>query len=185
MACQSIQLSDIARSCLGQTSGGIKRCWVVNHDSVSFGDDDVVLASGTTLPQKIVDINLTSGTTFNKWELNEQTASYASNSTIDTTTNSVQYQNTLSLTFFGLNEDTRLQMLAATFNPMSVVFEDSLGQLWYMGYFSYCRATNNSSEIGASLTDRNAYTLEITENSMYDSIPLVLTAERRTALGLV
>lgn len=181
MACPSITLQSIALECK-DNMGGLKSVYIINHNKVSgltVADDDATSNAGC-----ITGIDVTSGSTFVKWNFRRQSASMTSNGTVDDVAGTVFFQTDVALQFNKMEGAKRLQMIAATFEDTAVVVKDQNDRLWYLGEDNPVSASSTAGNSGTNMGDANGYNLTLTDYSKQLPREIVMDASALAALGI-
>lgn len=158
MACNSIK--NFTYDACKPTLGGIKAVYMANYKDNAF-----VITEGE---DKLIDGSVSGfaeGVEFVKYPIRKNTASFTS--TLNNSTDGASYVSTeLSLVFNRMETAKRIAMQALALGECIVVAEDSNGEMWAMGVDSPVTATAGGAETGTNKSDRNAYTLTLTDESL-------------------
>lgn len=170
MACNPQTFSGLPANC-DANRGGIQVVYVANRSDVTgVSLDD---ASG-----QIKTITMNTSKKFQAYRFKKGAASFTSTATIDAT-NGVNFITTvLSVNFAKMETQKRIEMQALTLGEMAVIVLDNNGKYWYLGYNEPVYASNGTGETGATRTDANQYTIELTDES--DEFPYEISPDALT-----
>lgn len=139
--------------------GGVKRVWLANYVE---GAAQVSAESGAT--EGIVT-GFTSGVTWQEYKMRKNVASMTS--TLNTSTDGAVYVSTvLSMVFNKMEAQKRAAVQALALGECMALVQDSNNKIWFLGMDAPLTSTNGGGETGTAKGDRNAYTVELTDESL-------------------
>ena len=153
----SYTLKGIGYDCASNL-GGLKKVYLTYFDDAT---PTAVMSSHT-----ITAVSLTTGVTFYEYDLIPDTSSL--NSVLTNNDNGGRYYtNTIELQFSRMSAAKHLEVMALAAERLAAIVEDANGKFWYVGYDAYIKGLNTEAGTGASVDDRNGYTVTIEGRSAY------------------
>ena len=157
MACQSIALNGISGHCDSAT-GGIKAVYIAEAADVT----DVSVNATTGV---IDTITMASGKKFKKYTFRKQSSNFNSEASIDDAIGSRYWTNNVDMVFVKADAAKRLEMNALLQDDCVAIVLDQMDNYIYMGYDNPVSATAGTQETGTQFSDRNGYTITLTDQS--------------------
>ena len=136
MACNSIQLANIARDCEANV-GGIKKVWLTNYADNMFQLD----ASGSSIT------GVTSGKTLN----------------VDEAAGTNFIQSDLVLQFSRMETAKRTAIAALSLGEVCGIVLDCNGKYWALGFDEPMTTSSGVGQTGTARTDSNNYSITLTD----------------------
>lgn len=167
MACLSnYTLKGIEYDC-NPNLAGIKKVYITYFDDATVTPD----YSGHTISA----VTLTSGVSFYAYDFAKNTSSLNSVLTKDEANGTRYYTNTITLVFNKLTAEKHLEVMALAAERLAVIIVDNNDKKWYVGADQYVSGVNTEAGTGASVDDRNGYTVTLEGTSAY--LPFEFTGE--------
>lgn len=141
----------IALDCM-EGVGGIATVWILGG------------ALGTTTVSSADTISAIGGTgTFFKFELPKDTASFVETINVAPANGTVYYDQALTIQFHKMDTAKRNQIkLLAKNRDLKIVFEDNMGQQWFVGRERGAQMTAGTANTGTAIGDANNYSITLT-----------------------
>lgn len=158
MACNSIQLANIARDCEANV-GGIKKVWLTNYEADMFKLD------GTTGDTANQITGVTSGKTWYTYEFRKGTGSLTSNLNVDEAAGTNFIQSDLLLQFSRMETAKRTAIAALSIGEVCGIVLDCNGKYWAIGFDEPVTASAGVGQTGVARTDSNNYQITLTDIS--------------------
>lgn len=152
MACNSIQLANIARDCEANV-GGIKKVWLTNYADNMFQLD----ASGSSIT------GVTSGKTWYTYEFRKGTGSLTSNLNVDEAAGTNFIQSDLVLQFSRMETAKRTAIAALSLGEVCGIVLDCNGKYWALGFDEPMTTSSGVGQTGTARTDSNNYSITLTD----------------------
>lgn len=159
-------LKGLPQSTCETNLAGIKKAYIANFENVSAVTADL---TGYT----ISSIVMSGSTKFYAYNFAKQTGSLTSTLTKDEANGVRYYLNEAAFQFNKMEAKKHLEMSALGADPTAVIILDNNGKYWFLGYDSYCSATDQVSQTGVSFDELNGYTLTLQQQSAY--LPFEIT----------
>lgn len=151
------KLAGISPDCNSGNKGGIKEVYIAN-----YGDVKAVAETDGT----ITAITMNETAKFKTYTFRRGTAnSMTSTLNVDEANGISNVTTVLSLVFTRQDTAKRIEMTALSLGQLVAIVRDGNGKLWYLGKDDYLAASAGGAETGTAGTDRNAYTLELSDTS--------------------
>ena len=154
MACNSIQLANIARDCEANV-GGIKKVWLTNYADNMFQLD----ASGASIT------GVTSGKSWYTYEFRKGTGSLTSNLNVDEAAGTNFIQSDLVLQFSRMETAKRTAIAALSIGEVCGIVLDCNGKYWALGFDEPVTSSAGVGQTGVARTDSNNYQITLTDIS--------------------
>lgn len=146
---------------------GIKKVYLTYFDDVTVSPN---YSSHT-----ITAVTLSTGVSWYEYDFTPNTSSLNSVFTKNEENGSRYYTNTLELQFNKMTADKHLEVMALGAEKLAAIVVDKNDKMWFLGADNYITGTNTEAGTGASLDDRNGYTVTIEGISKY--LPFEYTGE--------
>lgn len=159
-------LKGLPQSTCETNLAGIKKAYIANFENVSAVSVDF---SAYT----VSSISMATGGKFYAYNFAKQTGSLTSTLTKDEANGVRYYLNVAHFQFNKMEAKKHLEMSALGADPTAVIILDNNGKYWFLGYDSYCSATDSVSQTGVSFDELNGYTLDLQQQSAY--LPFEIT----------
>lgn len=156
-SCVSIALNGIAGHC-ETAKGGIKAVYVAEAADVT--DVSVNSTNGV-----IETITMASGKKFKKYTFRKQSSNFNSEASIDDAIGSKYWTNNVEMVFVKADAAKRLEMNALLQDDCVAIVQDQMDNYIYMGYEDVVSVTAGTQETGTQFSDRNGYTITLTDQS--------------------
>lgn len=157
MACNSIQLANIARDCEANV-GGIKKVWLTNYADNMFKTSTD--ASGQTSVTAV-----TSGTTWYTYEFRKGTGSLTSNLNVDEAAGTNFIQSDLVMQFSRMETGKRTAIAALSIAEVCGIVLDCNGKYWALGFDEPVTPSAGVGQTGTARTDSNNYQITLSDFS--------------------
>lgn len=158
-------LAGISIDCNEGSKGGIKKVYIANYGDIkSIADADGV----------ITGITMNDTAKFKAYSFRKGTSNMTSTLNSDEANGISNVSTVLSLVFTRQDTAKRIEMTALSLGQLVAIVLDANGKYWYLGKDDYLSASAGGAETGTANTDRNAYTLELTDTS--DTYPFEVAA---------
>lgn len=157
MACNSKALSGISGHC-DKAAGGIKAVYIAEADKVT----DVSVDTSTG---KVATITMASGEKFHKYTFRPQSSNFNAEYSVDDAIGSAYWTNNVEMIFVRADAQKRLEIEALTADDCMAIVQDMEDEYIFMGCDNVVTVTAGSQETGTALSDRNGYTITLTERS--------------------
>lgn len=154
MACNSIQLSNIARDCEANV-GGIKKVLLTNWAEGMFSTD----ASGQSITA------ITTGHTWYSYEFRKGTGSLTSTLNVDEAAGTNFVQTDLLMQFSRMETSKRTAIAALSIGEVAGLVLDCNGKWWAIGFDEPATSSAASAQSGVARTDSNHYEITLTDIS--------------------
>ncbi len=141
------------------SAGGIKKIYAINYSdvkSITTNDDGEISVIALVSDEK----------KFKAYNFKKNTASLETEATIEPTTGTHFYTNTLNLVFTRQDTAKRLELQAMALAEMAIIVLDSNGNYIYLGQDEPVTATAHSASTGTAKADGNNYTLTLVDESV-------------------
>ena len=148
MAC-SITLTGASLEC--GNVGGIKTLYIAPIEDVAF--------VGNPVAGVIPTITMVSTKTFKKYSFRRGNANIIKNVAKDEKAGTIVITTDVSVQLNRMTVALRNEMVQLTKGQFYVIVEDYNGELWFIGYGSYCSATTGTGQTGAEMSEGNFYSL--------------------------
>lgn len=148
---------------------------IAGIEKVYFTYFDDVTVAPVYSAHTITGVTLASGATWYVYDFAPNSSSLNSVLTKNDENGSRYYTNTLSLAFNKMTADKHLEVMALAAERLAAIAVDKNGKKWFLGADRYITGTSTEAGTGASLDDRNGYTVEVAGNSAY--LPFEYTGE--------
>lgn len=136
--------------------------------------DDVTVSPNYT-SHTITAVTLSSGVSWYEYEFAPNTSSLNSVFTKSEENGSRYYTHTLELQFNKMTADKHLEVQALGVERLAAIVVDKNDKAWFLGADYYITGTNAEAGTGASLDDRNGYTVTLEGISNY--LPFEFTGD--------
>lgn len=156
MACNILE--EILKGCEGN-AGGVVKFYINNADSIESSTIVDGVVTGATIGTGIT------ASQFVEFQFNPNTSNYTENSTIDLTTESTFYTQTITLQLARREAAKRQKLLLVALGQpeLTVIVKDSNGLFWIFGLDDdKVYLTGNEGGSGTAKTDLNGYILTFT-----------------------
>ena len=150
-------LTGIKNSC-DANLGGIRRAWFANFDDFTAAVDEAT--------HTVTALTATTGTSkFYEYEFNRQTGSLTSTITVDEANGVRYYTNTAALVFTKMEATKHAEIEALAKGHLIGIFEDTNGEIWYVGADNYMSAAELTAQTGQAFSDLNGYNTSLSQMS--------------------
>ena len=174
MACNSIQLANIARDCDANV-GGIKKVWLHTYQDNMFSA--TTDASGQT---RVGSVAVTTGWT--TYEFRKGTGSLTSNLNVDEAAGTNFIQSDLIMQFSRMETQKRTAIAALSIAEVCGIVLDCNGMYWALGFDEPVTSSAGVGQTGVARTDSNNY--QITLSDFSKSYPYEVEAGVVTGLTI-
>lgn len=166
MACNSIQLANIARDCEANV-GGIKKVWLHTYSDNMFSLDTGNTVSG---------VSVTTGWT--TYEFRKGTGSLTSNLNVDEAAGTNFIQSDLIMQFSRMETGKRTAIAALSIAEVCGIVLDCNGKYWALGFDEPVTSSAGVGQTGTARTDSNNYQITLSDFSKsypYEVLSSVVT----------
>lgn len=162
----SYTLKGIGYDCSANIAG-VKKVYLTYFDDVTVAP---VYSAHT-----ITGVTLSTGVTWYEYDFAPNVTSLNSVLTRSQENGSKYYTNTLNLQFNRMTADKHLEVMALASERLAAIVVDKNDKMWFLGADAYITGINEEAGTGASLDDRNGYTVTLEGTSKY--LPFAYTGD--------
>lgn len=171
MACTNQALANITRPC-SNVGGIFTEVYVALRENL----DTVTFVEQEEPKNTISSITLKNNAKWNVFQFGKNSSSFTSTAQYDGTTGAYAYtQNDLALSFNRMEASKRLSFMGLLQNEIVVVFRDSNGVNYLLGYDEYVSSSAFTFTTGTAKTDSNVVNVTLTDASA--ELPFIVTDE--------
>lgn len=153
--CNSHTLSGLNTSC-DPSMGGIDTVYIAHKDEVT---------NVTVTTDKITEITKLDSAKFKEYRFRKGTGTMTSTYTTDPANGVYFCQTDVALAFNRQDTQKRVEIQALLLDDIVMIVKDCNGTYWYLGYDEPVNASAGGAETGTARSDRNAYTITLTDYS--------------------